>query len=75
MATWHVSETKFDTRNIAYETGSFKTGHFDGKICIALKEALLLIEVPIDKVESPYLCNILSVVLTVHLRHVGALGN
>ncbi len=52
-----------------------KTGHFDEKIHIALKETLGLIEVPIDKVESPDLCKILRVVPTFHLRHKGALGN
>ncbi len=52
----------------------FKTGHFDEKIFIALKEALAIIEIPIDKVESPDLCNILRVIFTFHLRHVGALG-
>ena len=52
-----------------------KTGHFDEKTFIALKETLSLIEVPIDKVGSPDLCNILRVVLTFHLRHDGALGS
>ena len=50
-----------------------KTGHFDEKINIALKETLAPIEVPIDKVDSPDLCNILRVVPTFHLRHGGAL--
>ena len=35
-----------------------KTGHFDEKIHITLRETLGLIEVPIDKVESLDLCNI-----------------
>ncbi len=61
-----------------------KTGHFDVTIFIALQEILALIEVPIDKVECPDLCNILRVLLTFILRHegvsgyaniVGALGN
>ncbi len=52
-----------------------KTGHFDGKILIASKETLALIEVPIDRVESPDLCNILRVILTFHLRHEGPLGS
>ncbi len=52
-----------------------KTGHFGEKIIIALKEALALIEVPIDKAESSNLCNILRVVFTFHLRHVGSLGS
>ncbi len=52
-----------------------KTGHFDEKIFIALKETLALIEVPIDKVESPELCNILRDVVTFHVRHQGALGS
>ena len=52
-----------------------KTGHFYEKISIALKEALALIEVPIDKVESPDLCNILRVLFTFHLRNEGALDS
>ena len=52
-----------------------KTGHFDEKIFIALKETLALIIVPIDKMESPDLCNIFRVALTFHLRHEGALGS
>ncbi len=38
-----------------------KIGHFDEKIFIALKEALALIEVPIDKVESPSHANLRSI--------------
>ena len=52
-----------------------KTGHFDEKINIGLKETLILIEIPIDLVESLDLCNILSVVLTFHFTHEGALGS
>ena len=52
-----------------------KTGHFDEKIFITLKETLARIEVPIDKMENPDLCNILSMALTIHLRHEGALGS
>ena len=52
-----------------------KTAHFDEKIFITLKETPALIEVPIDKVKSPDLCNILRVVPTFHLRHEGALGS
>ncbi len=51
-----------------------KPGHFDEKIYITLKETLALIKVPIEKVGSPYLCNIWRVVLTFHLGHEGALG-
>ena len=51
-----------------------KTGHFDDKMFIALKETIALTEVPINKVKSPDLCNILRVVFTFHLRYEGALG-
>ena len=44
-----------------------KTGHFDEKIFITLKEALALIKLPINKVEGPDLCDILRVILTFHL--------
>ncbi len=44
-------------------------------IYIALQEILALIEVLIDKVESPDLCNVLMVVLTFNLRHEEALGS
>ena len=49
-----------------------KTGHFDEKIFIILKETLALVEIPIDVREYPYLFDILGVVLTFHLRHEGA---
>ena len=41
------------------------TGHFDEKIFIG---TTCSIKVAIGKVESPYLCNIFSMVLPFHLR-------
>ena len=61
--------------NIHMRLVHLKTGYFDEKVFIALKAALALIEVLIDKVESPDLCNTLRVVVTFHLRHEGALGS
>ena len=66
---------KFSVVAVHMRPVHLKTGHFDEKIFITLKEALALIEVPTDKAESSNLCNILRVVFTFHLRHVGALGS
>ena len=68
-----MSRTAFHTIHKHLRLVHLKTSHFDEKIFIILQETLALVTIPINVRYCPYLCNILRVVLTFHLRHEGAL--